>query len=145
MIYRMRTYVAVPEQLDAFNSFFLDRLLPIQLHHGARLVGRWVSEDSRDPPTGKDAIQVLAWWLRRLVVATTVRNGSWHCTARHNESCERPPLLSPVYFSWLDAPPTTRRLLPHPFHLRRSLPQLWRRPLQHQRKRRLLAPTSTSS
>ncbi len=47
MLYRMRTYRAVPEHLDAFNEFFHSRLLPVQLRHGARLVGRWVTEDGR--------------------------------------------------------------------------------------------------
>lgn len=47
MIYRMRVYRAVPENLQHFHQFFLDRLLPVQLRHGARLVGRWCSDDSR--------------------------------------------------------------------------------------------------
>jgi NIPSNAP len=47
MIYRMRTYQAVPESIDRFNAFFEEHLLPTQLRHGARLVGRWATEDSR--------------------------------------------------------------------------------------------------
>ena len=44
---RMRTYTAVPENLRLFHAFFRDWLLPIQLRHGARLVGRWQTEDHR--------------------------------------------------------------------------------------------------
>ena len=47
MYYRMRTYRAVPEHLELFHQFFREHLLPIQLRHGARLVGRWESEDAR--------------------------------------------------------------------------------------------------
>ena len=43
----MRTYHAVAERLDAFNAFFVDHLLPVQIRHGARLVGRWVTGDGR--------------------------------------------------------------------------------------------------
>ncbi len=41
MPYRMRIYRAVPENLAAFHEFFRDDLLPVQLRHGARLIGRW--------------------------------------------------------------------------------------------------------
>ena len=47
VIYRLRIYGAVPENLLAFHEFFRDYLLPIQERHGARLVGRWETEDSR--------------------------------------------------------------------------------------------------
>ena len=47
VIYRMRIYRAVPENLDLFNRFFNERLLPVQMWHGARLIGRWQTEDSR--------------------------------------------------------------------------------------------------
>ena len=47
MIYRMRIYQAVPENLETFNRFFEQHLLPTQLRHGARLVGRWATEDAR--------------------------------------------------------------------------------------------------
>ncbi|MFF3226130.1 NIPSNAP family protein [Nocardia suismassiliense] len=47
MIYRMRTYTAVRENLGIFHHFFRTHLLPVQLRHGARLVGRWESEDGR--------------------------------------------------------------------------------------------------
>ena len=45
MLYRVRRYVAVPENLAAFHDFFNDHLLPIQARHGARLVGRWETDD----------------------------------------------------------------------------------------------------
>ena len=47
MIYRLRIYKAIPENLPTFHDFFRDHLLPIQERHGARLVGRWETEDSR--------------------------------------------------------------------------------------------------
>jgi hypothetical protein len=46
VIYRIRTYVAVAENTENFNALFRDHLLPIQLRHGARLIGRWVSENA---------------------------------------------------------------------------------------------------
>jgi NIPSNAP len=52
MIYRMRIYQAVPEYLGRFNEFFEMHLLPVQLRHGARLIGRWVTDDG----------QVVAIW-----------------------------------------------------------------------------------
>ncbi|MGQ0432498.1 MAG: NIPSNAP family protein [Microthrixaceae bacterium] len=45
MYYRVRIYDVVPEHLDVFTEFFLTHLLPVQKRHGARLVGRWVTED----------------------------------------------------------------------------------------------------
>ena len=47
MLYRMRIYQAVPENLPVFHEFFRRWLLPIQQRHGARLVGRWETDDGR--------------------------------------------------------------------------------------------------
>jgi hypothetical protein len=47
MIYRMRIYSAVRANGAAFNRFFEQHLLPVQLRHGARLVGRWHTQDDR--------------------------------------------------------------------------------------------------
>ncbi len=47
MIYRMRIYQVVRENLDLFNGFFAEHLLPTQLRHGAQLVGRWSTDDDR--------------------------------------------------------------------------------------------------
>src|SRR5580700_5465600 len=47
MFYRMRVYQAVGENLPVFHDFFRTHLLPVQLRHGARLVGRWETEDGR--------------------------------------------------------------------------------------------------
>ena len=47
MIYRMRVYQAVTENLQVFHDFFRTDLMPVQLRHGARLVGRWATEDGR--------------------------------------------------------------------------------------------------
>ena len=46
MLYRVRRYAAVPEKLAAFHEFFNDYLLPVQVRHGARLVGRWETDDA---------------------------------------------------------------------------------------------------
>ena len=56
MVFRCRQYDVTPGKLDAFNTFFRDRLLPVQLRHGAQLVGRWQSEDGT---------QILAVWAYR--------------------------------------------------------------------------------
>jgi hypothetical protein len=45
MLYRVRRYAALPEKLAAFHDFFNGHLLPIQVRHGARLVGRWETDD----------------------------------------------------------------------------------------------------
>ena len=47
MLYQMRIYQAVRENLPVFHDFFRAWLLPVQLRHGARLVGRWETEDGR--------------------------------------------------------------------------------------------------
>jgi hypothetical protein len=36
---------AVPKNLEVFHRFFRERLLPVQERHGARLLGRWETED----------------------------------------------------------------------------------------------------
>ena len=45
MVYRIRRYAAVPERPPAFHDFFNSYLLPVRLRHGARLVGRWETDD----------------------------------------------------------------------------------------------------
>ena len=47
MIYRLRIYEGIHANVVAFNSFFEQYLLPIQIRHGARLIGRWQTEDDR--------------------------------------------------------------------------------------------------
>jgi 8-oxo-dGTP diphosphatase len=44
MIYRRKTYKIDPERSEEFSRFFHTYLLPNQRKHGARLVGRWVTE-----------------------------------------------------------------------------------------------------
>jgi len=53
MIFRVRHYTVAAGKLEAFNEFFLERLLPVQRRHGAQLVGRWASESGD---------QILAVW-----------------------------------------------------------------------------------
>jgi hypothetical protein len=43
----MRIYQGIPDKLADFHRFFREYLLPTQLRHGARLVGRWETEDGR--------------------------------------------------------------------------------------------------
>jgi hypothetical protein len=47
MIYRMRIYTGVSANVAAFNDLFATLLLPNQLKHGARLVGRWQTEGDK--------------------------------------------------------------------------------------------------
>jgi hypothetical protein len=47
VIYRMRIYDTVRENLPLFHDFFRTHLLPVQLRHGARLIGRWETDDGR--------------------------------------------------------------------------------------------------
>ncbi len=65
MIFRCRTYRVAAGKLEAFNAFFLTRLFPVQRRYGARLVGRWESDDGRvivalwvyESPEAYEAIQ----------------------------------------------------------------------------------------
>ncbi|MBY8855494.1 NIPSNAP family protein [Nocardia sp. CA2R105] len=47
MIYRMQIYQAVGENLATFHDYFRIHLLPVEVRHGARLVGRWETDDGR--------------------------------------------------------------------------------------------------
>jgi 8-oxo-dGTP diphosphatase len=44
MLFRLRVYRISAGMAERFDSFFLERLLPVQRRHGARLVGRWRNE-----------------------------------------------------------------------------------------------------
>ena len=43
----MRIYETVRDNLPLFHDFFRTYLFPVQLRHGARLVGRWEAADGR--------------------------------------------------------------------------------------------------
>ncbi len=45
MIFRLREYKVVPEKIGVFNAFFREHLLPVQQKYGAKLIGRWQTED----------------------------------------------------------------------------------------------------
>ena len=45
MIFRLRRYKVAPGTIDLFNTFFRDRLLPVQQRYGASLIGRWQTEN----------------------------------------------------------------------------------------------------
>lgn len=47
MIFRLKQYKVAPGKIDLFNSFFRERLLPVQKRYGARLIGRWGTEDGK--------------------------------------------------------------------------------------------------
>lgn len=47
VIYRMRIYETVRENLPLFHDFFRTHLLPVQLRHGARLIGRRETDGGR--------------------------------------------------------------------------------------------------
>ncbi len=48
MIYRRKVYTIKPEKYEEFTHFFHTYLLPNQWKHGARLVGRWVTEQKNE-------------------------------------------------------------------------------------------------
>lgn len=48
MIHRRRTYRVDPARSAAFNRFFNEHLLPLQVRHGGRLVERWLTEDQTE-------------------------------------------------------------------------------------------------
>lgn len=54
MIFRLKQYKVAPGKTDVFNTFFRERLLPIQKRYGARLIGRWQTEDGK---------QITALWV----------------------------------------------------------------------------------
>jgi hypothetical protein len=47
MIFRLRIYDGVQANVTTFNAFFERHLLPVQIRHGARFIGRWHTEDDR--------------------------------------------------------------------------------------------------
>ena len=47
MIFRLRQYKVAPGKIDVFNAFFRERLLPVQKRYGARLIGRWQTEEGK--------------------------------------------------------------------------------------------------
>ena len=47
MIFRLRQYKVVPGKIKIFNKFFRQHLLPVQKRYGARLIGRWQTEDDK--------------------------------------------------------------------------------------------------
>ncbi|RPF53400.1 NUDIX hydrolase [Aquisalibacillus elongatus] len=48
MFFRRKTYQISSDQIETFNNFFHHYLLPNQLAHGAKLVGRWVNEEKSE-------------------------------------------------------------------------------------------------
>jgi YesN/AraC family two-component response regulator len=56
LIYRRKSYKVHPSILEKFNEHFNQNLLPAQLKYGARLVGRWMVEETTD------TAEVFAIW-----------------------------------------------------------------------------------
>ena len=54
MMFRIRRYKVVPGKTESFNDFFRTRLFPVQKRHGARLVGRFQTDDG---------LQIVAVWV----------------------------------------------------------------------------------
>ncbi|MEM7594181.1 MAG: NIPSNAP family protein [Cyanobacteria bacterium P01_A01_bin.83] len=54
MIFRLRQYKVAPGKIDVFNTFFRERLLPVQKRYGACLIGRWQT---------KNGNRVVALWV----------------------------------------------------------------------------------
>ena len=44
-MFRLRQYKVAPGKTETFNAFFREYLLPVQKRYGARLIGRWQTED----------------------------------------------------------------------------------------------------
>jgi hypothetical protein len=53
MYFRCDRYVVVDGKADAFTAFFTRHVLPVREKYGARLVGRWQTEDE---------LEVLVIW-----------------------------------------------------------------------------------
>jgi hypothetical protein len=51
MYFRCERYIVAEGKADAFASFFLRQLLPLREKYGARLVGRWQTEDEAEVVT----------------------------------------------------------------------------------------------
>ena len=61
MMFRIRRYQVVPGKTEAFNEFFLTRLFPVQKRYGARLVGRFQTDDG---------LQIVAVWVYQSLTIT---------------------------------------------------------------------------
>jgi hypothetical protein len=57
MIYRRKTYKLAHHNVEVFNAFFNELLLPAQLKYGARLVGRWMTNADEN-----ETVEVFAMW-----------------------------------------------------------------------------------
>jgi 8-oxo-dGTP diphosphatase len=78
MIYRRKTYKIKPEKLNEFNDFFHSYLYPNQIKHGAKLIGRWVT-DSKD--------EITAIWEYKSIeqyekIEEQIRNSELHEKAK---------------------------------------------------------------
>ncbi len=56
MIYRRKVYKLASGMVNEFNQHFNDTLLPVQLKHGARLIGRWKTSSD------EEAVEIFAIW-----------------------------------------------------------------------------------
>jgi len=88
MLYRRKQYTINPEMYDTFNHFFHTYLLPNQLTHGAKLIGRWGNESKTE---------ILAIWAYQdradyERVDAAIRASDLHVTAQ-NYRKTLPPLF----------------------------------------------------
>jgi NIPSNAP len=77
MIYRRKVYKLASGMVNEFNQHFNETLMPAQLKHGARLIGRW--KTSSDEGT----VEILAIWEydsheEYEIIETKVRNDEPH-------------------------------------------------------------------
>jgi hypothetical protein len=56
MIYRRKKYYVDASIVDEFNTHFNNTLLPTQLKYGARLVGRWMTQNN------DGTVEIFAIW-----------------------------------------------------------------------------------
>ncbi|GEN46106.1 NIPSNAP family protein [Alkalibacillus haloalkaliphilus] len=56
MFYRKKTYQVKSEFVSTFNKHFNQNLLPTQIKHGSRLVGRWMTNDQ------DGLVEIFAIW-----------------------------------------------------------------------------------
>jgi 8-oxo-dGTP diphosphatase len=88
MIYRRKTYRIDPQRMEEFNRFFHTHLLPNQRKHGARLVGRWMTE-------AKD--EIIAIWAYDSMQAYMRTEAAVREDEMHQQAAAKRKELEPLY------------------------------------------------
>ncbi|HZC26412.1 MAG TPA: hypothetical protein VE287_05270 [Actinopolymorphaceae bacterium] len=96
MFFRSERHIVAEGKADAFSAFFVRQLLPIREKYGARLVGRWQTDDE---------VEVLSIWAYESREAAEeideLVNGD-RATAEAQEFQER--YLEPLYHEQVETP-----------------------------------------